>query len=42
MGFKDAAFLPPSLFSTKFVQICGRGESIGATTCLNNVAAVSK
>ena len=35
MGFQDAAFLPSraSFFNTFFTK-CGRGESLGTTTCL--------
>ena len=38
MLFQHVAFLPsPASFSSTFLKNCGRGESLGITTCLNNV-----
>ena len=41
--FQDVVFLPSGAsFSTTFLKNCGRGESLGSTTCLNAVVGVSK
>ena len=38
MGFQDVAFMPSQAsFSTTFLKKCGRGESLGTTTCLKTV-----
>ena len=43
MGFQDMAFLPSrGRFSTTFLKNCGRGKSLGTTTCLKAVVGVSK
>ena len=43
MGFQDIAFLPTrASFSTTFLKNCGRGESLGTTTCPKTVVGVSK
>ena len=43
IGFWDVTFLPTrACFSTTFLNNCGRGESIGTTTCLKTVVGVGK
>ena len=43
MSVQDTAFLLPEAFtSTTFLKHCGRGESLGTTTCLITVVGVSK
>ena len=43
MGILDLAFLPSlASFSTTFLKYCGRGESLGTTTCLKTAVGVSK
>ena len=43
MGLQDVGFLPSrDSFSTTFHKNCGRGESLGTTTCLNSMVGVSK
>ena len=43
VGFQDVAFLPSELlFLPHFLENCGRGESLGTTTCLKTVVGVSK
>ena len=43
MGFQDVAFLPSrDVFPPHFMKHCGRGESLGTTTCLKIVFLVSK
>ena len=38
MGFQDVVLLPSrASFSTTFLKNCGRGESLGTTTCLITV-----
>ena len=38
MGFQDVEFQPSrASFSTMFLKICGRGESLVTITCLNTV-----
>ena len=38
MGFLDVAFVPSrASFSATFLKHCGRGESLGTTTCLQTV-----
>ena len=38
MDFQDVAFLPTKAsFSATFHNNCGRGESLGSTTCLKTV-----
>ena len=35
MGFQDVAFLPSrASYSSTFLNNCGRGKSLGNTTCL--------
>ena len=42
MGFQGVAFLPSrACFFTTFMKNCGRGESLGATTCGKWVVGVS-
>ena len=42
MSFHDVAFLPSrgSFSSTTFLTICGIGEGLGATTCLDTLVGV--
>ena len=43
MVFQDVAFLPSrASFYTTFLKYCGRGESLGTTTCLKAVVRVSR
>ena len=43
MGSQDAAFLrSPTSISTTFRKNCGRGESLGTTTCFISVVGVTK
>ena len=42
MGFQHVAFLPcRATLSTTFLKHCGRGESLGSTTCHKSVVEVS-
>ena len=38
MSFQDVAFVPfRASFFTTYLKVCGRGESLGTTTCLGTV-----
>ena len=42
IGFQDVALLcSRAIFSNTFLNNCGRGESLVATTCLKSVVGVS-